>query len=170
MLDGGSKPGDLINGKYRIDAELGRGGFGVVLAATDLSLQREVAIKVLHPVLARDDVFKARFLREARATVKLRSEHTVRVYEVGELDDASPYIVMERLVGQDLGVILEDRGRLSIDDALEYILQATEGIAEAAPARHAELVAARKVQHALMVASARRTWSRSPAAERSRVR
>jgi serine/threonine-protein kinase len=132
MIDAGSlKPGDLVNAKYRIDSVLGQGGFGVVLAATDLSLQREVAIKVLHPALAQDEAFKARFLREARATVKLRSEHSVRVYDVGELADASPYIVMERLDGRDLGVVLQDEGRLSVDHAVEYILQATEGIAEA---------------------------------------
>jgi serine/threonine-protein kinase len=132
MFDGGSmKPGDIVNGKYRIDSILGQGGFGVVLAATDLSLHREVAIKVLHPVLALDEDFKARFLREARATVQLRSEHCVRVHDVGQLDDASPYIVMERLVGQDLGAVLQNGGRVAVADALEYILQATEGLAEA---------------------------------------
>src|SRR5262249_17439767 len=95
------KPGHVVDGKYRIEDLLGRGGFGVVLAATDLLLQREVAIKVLLPALAQDEVFVARFLREARAAVRLKSEHSIRVHEVGELADEGPYIVMEYLVGRD---------------------------------------------------------------------
>src|SRR5262245_5213337 len=130
-MDHPLKPGDLVSGKYRIDHMLGRGGFGVVFAATDPLLKRRVAIKLLLPSVAQDGRFVARFLREARAAVQLRSEHTVRVYEVGELADQSPYLVMEYLVGRDLCAVLQEAGRVAISDAVDYILQATEGIAEA---------------------------------------
>src|SRR5262245_52554947 len=81
----GLSPGSVIAGKYRVDRMLGAGGMGVVVAATDVHLRRQVAIKAMTPVLAADERAVRRFLREARATVRLSGDHTVRVFDVGEL-------------------------------------------------------------------------------------
>ena len=73
----------------------------------------------------------ARFAREARAAVKIKSEHVARVSDVGTLDSGSPYMVMEYLQGQDLSDWMRDRGTLSVPDAVEFLLQACEALAEA---------------------------------------
>jgi serine/threonine protein kinase len=123
--------GDLIANKYRMDALLGVGGMGMVLAATHLDLDRKVAVKVIRPELAADEGLVERLLLEARAAAKIKSEHVGRVLDVGRLDDGIPYIVMELLEGQDLGALLERKGTLSIIHAVDLILQACEAVAEA---------------------------------------
>ncbi len=120
--------GDVLGGKYRIERLLGAGGVGLVAEAVHLELGQRVAIKVL-----KDDVegdLKERFLREARASVRLKSEHVVRVTDVGRSVDGAPYIVMELLAGEDLGHMLT-RGPLTVEFAVSLILQACEGLAEA---------------------------------------
>jgi serine/threonine-protein kinase len=124
-------PGTVVAGKYRIDRVLGKGGMGVVVAATDTKLRRPVAIKVLAPSLAADEVSVERFLREARAAVALTSEHAIRVHDVGELPSGAPFMVMELLVGRDLQQVLEQRKRLAASEAVDYILQALEALGEA---------------------------------------
>src|SRR5947209_16141649 len=90
-------PGQILAGKYRIVAVLGMGGMGVVVSATHLTLREQVAIKFLLPAaLVYEDTVE-RFLREARSMVRLKSEHVVRVADVGTLENGSPYMVMERL-------------------------------------------------------------------------
>jgi eukaryotic-like serine/threonine-protein kinase len=121
-------PGQIIADKYRIDSVIGTGGMGVVLAATHVELEQRVAIKLLRD--ASDDSI-ARFKREARLLVKLRSEHVARVFDVGALDDDTPYIVMELLEGHDLAKLVELQGRLSVEQAVDYVLEATEAVAEA---------------------------------------
>ena len=123
--------GDVVDGKYRVERLLGRGGMGAVYAATHLDLEQEVALKVLLPELARDGIAVERFLREARAAVQLRSEHVARVLDVGRTGDGVPYMVIEYLEGSDLGVVLEHRGALSVSEATDFVLQACEAIAEA---------------------------------------
>jgi serine/threonine-protein kinase len=123
--------GDVIADKYRVDAVIGVGGMGVVLAVTHLQLQEPYAIKFLLPKTALDLEVVARFIREARAAVRIKSEHIARVSDVGQREDGVPYIVMEHLVGQDLGAVVAERGPLPISEAVEYVLQACEGIAEA---------------------------------------
>jgi serine/threonine protein kinase len=125
-------PGDLIVGKYQIERVLGTGGMGVVVAAHHIHLDERVAIKFLFADVARkggDPV--ARFLREGRAAAKIRSEHVARVTDVGALLDGSPYLVMEYLEGKDLQSVLEESGPLPLDEVLDYVLQASEAIAEA---------------------------------------
>jgi serine/threonine-protein kinase len=131
MRDGiAVKPGDVIASKYRVEKVLGKGQMGVIVAALHLQLDRRYAIKLVAG--GRDGrAQRARFLREARAAVKLESQHVARVFDVGTLDDGAPYIVMELLTGRDLAAVLRERGRLPIADAVEYILQASEAIAEA---------------------------------------
>jgi serine/threonine-protein kinase len=124
------KPGDVIDNKYRIEAQLGEGGMGIVLSATHLVLGSSVAIKVLKKdALAHPEV-PIRFMREAKAASRLRNEHVVRVTDIGQLDTGEPYMVMEMLQGYDLATRLH-KGALEPARAVEYIVQACEGLAEA---------------------------------------
>jgi hypothetical protein len=121
--------GDVVAGKYQVDRFLGRGGMGLVVAATHLQLGQRVAIKVLLPTANGEDV--ARFVREARAAVRLKSEHVTRVLDVGELPSGTPFMVMEYLEGGDLSERLERGSALPTAEAVDYLLQACEAIAEA---------------------------------------
>jgi eukaryotic-like serine/threonine-protein kinase len=126
-----AKPGDVIAGKFRVERMLGAGGMGVVVEARDIELDDRVAIKLLLPAaLERPDIV-ARFRREARAAVKIKSEHIARVIDVGSLDDGAPFIVMEYLEGYDLSKPIRKNGRISIPTAVDYVLQACEALAEA---------------------------------------
>ena len=124
-------PGDLLAGKYRVERMLGRGAMGVVVAARHIQLEQIVAIKLLAPEAMEDEVAIERFLREARAAAKLRSDHVARVLDVGRLDDRAPYMVMEYLDGADLGEVLDLEGPFSPEIACEYIVQACDAVAEA---------------------------------------
>ena len=125
------REGDLLAGKYRVERVLGSGGMGVVVAAMHEQLEQRVAIKfVRDEALGNTDAVQ-RFLREARAAVKLKSEHAAKVLDVGTLESGAPYMVMEYLEGGDLSQILDDQGPLPIQTAAEYIVQACEAIAEA---------------------------------------
>jgi eukaryotic-like serine/threonine-protein kinase len=127
----GVKEGDVLAGKYRIDKVLGVGGMGVVVAAHHVQLDERVAIKfmLLQALLNRDAV--GRFAREARAAVKIKSEHVCRVSDVGTLENGAPYMVMEYLEGIDLAAWLQQRGALPVEQAVDFLLQASEAIAEA---------------------------------------
>lgn len=125
-----AQKGQVLAGKYRIERILGSGGMGEVLAARHVDLQRDVALKFLHPSLMTRTDLVERFLREARALAQLQSEHAVRVMDVAKLEDGSPYMVMELLRGSDLHSVL-DAGPLPLDEAIEYVLQAAEALAEA---------------------------------------
>lgn len=131
MNDNLVKPGDVLMGKYKVERLLGMGNMGVVVAATHLGLDQKVAIKLMLPGKSAQAEQLARFLREARAAVKLRSEHVARVLDVGTLEGGAPYMVMEFLDGRDLGSLLEGCGPLPIAEAVSYLLQVCEGIAEA---------------------------------------
>ncbi len=124
--------GDVVGGKYKIERVLGQGGMGIVVAAMHVHLRQRVAIKFLLPDAGAELV--TRFMREARASAKLKSEHIARVIDVAELSEAqgrAPYMVMEYLDGSDLSRVLRKRGALPVEDAVDYLLQACEAIAEA---------------------------------------
>jgi serine/threonine-protein kinase len=123
--------GDLLAGKYRIERRLGEGGMGTVVAAFHEQLQQRVAIKFLSPDHAKNPDAAARFLREARAAVKIQSEHVARVIDVAELESGAPYMVMEYLLGNDLSDELQRVGSLELATAVDYVLQSCEAIAEA---------------------------------------
>ncbi len=123
--------GDVIAGKYRIERVLGQGGMGVVVVAMHDELDQRVAIKFLLPEAVKDAEWVARFSREAKAAAKIRSEHVVRVFDVGKLPDGAPFMVMEFLDGKDLQSILNDRQRFSVEEAVDFVLQACEALAEA---------------------------------------
>ena len=127
----GVREGDVLAGKYRVDRVLGVGGMGVVVAAHHVELDDRVAIKFLLPEALHNADAVARFTREAQAAVKIKNEHVARVTDVGRLDNGAPYIVMEYLEGLDLSAWLQQRGRLPIEQAVEFVLQACEAIAEA---------------------------------------
>ncbi|HEY3817826.1 MAG TPA: serine/threonine-protein kinase [Polyangiaceae bacterium] len=121
------EPGTLFADKYVIESRLGGGAAGVVLSAMHKELRQRVAIKVL-----RDSgpVSSERMIREARAAIALHSEHVVRVMDVGRAG-GSVFLVMEQLEGSDLASVLKKRGPLPIAEAVDYVLQACAGIAEA---------------------------------------
>lgn len=123
--------GDVLAGKYRVDRILGIGGMGMVVAATQLELDQKVALKFMLPGMLASAQATERFLREARAVVRLRSEHVCRVFDVGRLDTGASYIVMELMEGQDLAQLLEVRRVLPLREVVDLMLQALEGIAEA---------------------------------------
>src|SRR5512147_786075 len=124
-------PGERIAGKYQIERVIGTGGVGMVVAARHLTLGQTVALKFLLPGAAHDQSDVRRFEREAQSAVQLKGEHVCRVYDVGELDDGSPFIVLEYLEGKDLGQILRELGPLPIAEAVGYVLQVCEAVAEA---------------------------------------
>jgi eukaryotic-like serine/threonine-protein kinase len=125
------RPGEILDGKYRVEAMIGEGGMGYVLLATHLQLEERVALKLLLPKAAADPVVVERFLREARAVRRIRGEHVARVYDIGETESGAPYIAMEYLEGADLAKTLSQRGRLPIAEAIDYVLQACEAVAAA---------------------------------------
>lgn len=119
-----------MGGRYRVRRVIGRGGMGAVVAAEHVTLGEAFAIKFLHPKLARDSASVERFFREAKAATRIKSEHVVRVLDVGQTEAGIPFIVMELLSGADLGQIL-GRGPLGVTDAVDFLLQAGEALAEA---------------------------------------
>jgi len=123
--------GEVLANKYRVDRILGMGGMGVVVQATHLQLAQRVALKFMLPVTLNNQALIERFTREARAMVRLRSDHVARVLDVGTLESGSPYIVMEYLEGNDLGMVLQEGGPLSPEAAVDCLLQACDAIAEA---------------------------------------
>jgi serine/threonine protein kinase len=125
------RPGDRIAGKYVVERVLKQGGMGVILAARHAELAQPVAIKVLLPALAADASMVARFLREGRAVSALRSDHVVRVHDVGRLDGGTPYLVMELLHGSDLDRRVRKGGPLHWQEAVGYVMQTCEALVEA---------------------------------------
>ncbi len=130
-LTAGVCEGEILAGKYRIERVLGVGGMGAVVAARHLQLDTRVAIKFLLPTMLGDENAVSRFAREARAAVKITSEHVARVFDVGTLDNGAPYMVMEFLEGGDLAAWLQQRGPLPIEQAVDFILQACVAVADA---------------------------------------
>jgi serine/threonine-protein kinase len=124
--------GQVLDGKYRIERVIGRGGMGIVVAARHLVLDERVAIKFLLSEQAwMNGEVVARFEREARAAVKIKSEHVVRVIDVGRLASGAPYMVMEFLQGEDLSARLAERGPLPIEQAADFVLHACVALAGA---------------------------------------
>ncbi|MBA3503466.1 MAG: serine/threonine protein kinase, partial [Deltaproteobacteria bacterium] len=131
MMKGLANVGEVLAGKYRVDKILGIGGMGMVVQAINLDLDQKVALKFMLPQALESPEAAARFLREARAAGKLTGEHICRVMDVGKFPGGAPYIVMEYMDGYDLMTLLKRRGPLPISEAIDYMLQACEGMAEA---------------------------------------
>ena len=122
--------GSIISERYRVGDVIGAGGMGAVVRAERIVLREPVAIKFLHPKLCVDPESKERFLREAMATSRIKNEHVVRIIDVGSTDAGLPYMVMDLLEGRDLGDVIAS-GRLSVSDAVDYVLQVCEALADA---------------------------------------
>ncbi|MFW5739444.1 MAG: protein kinase domain-containing protein [Myxococcota bacterium] len=127
------REGDVVGDKYAVDAVIGHGGMGVVVAARHVELGQRVALKFMLPRALAIPGAVERFLREARSAVQLQSQHVARVYDVGRLPSGTPYLVMELLQGCDLGSLVQQSGPLRVVDAVEYLIQACEAVAEAQP-------------------------------------
>ncbi|MBX3229353.1 MAG: protein kinase [Labilithrix sp.] len=125
-----SLKGMRIGGRYVVEKVLGAGGMGVVATAKYPELQQRVAIKFLRPEHASNEILHARFVREARLAARVKSEHFVRVFDIGKLPTGVPYLVMELLSGHDLADELVANGKMKVETALEWVLQACAGIAE----------------------------------------
>src|SRR4051794_29171696 len=124
-------------GSYRLGELLGRGGMGEVYRATHRMLARAAAIKLIHPeVLAAQDrknagLAVARFKREADAAAKLRSPHTVELYDFGETEDGTLYFVMELLEGMDLETLVRQEGPLPQQRVIHILRQVCDSLEEA---------------------------------------
>lgn len=121
--------GQVVAGTYRLARHIGSGGSGHVFEAEHLRLGTPFAVKLLRSDLAGRRAAQ-RFRREAKAAARLRSEHVVRVIDCGELDDHTPYLVMELLEGEDLRRLLEREGRLPARRAVHLVLEACLGLSE----------------------------------------
>ena len=119
-------------GRYQIKKELGRGGMATVYRAYDPSFERDVAIKVLPQAFLHDELFRARFEREAKTVAALEHSAIVPVYDFGE-QDGQPYIVMRMMPGGDLNDKLKE-GPLSVEEAAEIVIHLASGL-EAAHSR-----------------------------------
>jgi serine/threonine-protein kinase len=124
-------PGTIVGGKYRLEEVLGKGGMGVVVRAVHLQLGEAVALKFLLGDKAKERAYVERFVREARAAVRIKSEHVARVLDVGTLPGGEPFIVMELLLGQDLHRVSRQLGPLPVTEAVDYVAQACSALAEA---------------------------------------
>ena len=120
----------MINDRYQIIKSIGEGGMANVYLAIDVILDRKVAIKILRGDLSNDDKFIRRFQREALSASSLSHPNIVEMYDVGE-DDGNYYIVMEYINGQTLKQLLKKRGSLTCAEAVDIMLQLTDGIAHA---------------------------------------
>ena len=122
--------GQLINERYEIVKSIGEGGMANVYLAKDIILDRKVAIKVLRGDLANDEKFIRRFQREALSASSLSHPNIVEMYDVGE-DSGNYYIVMEYVEGRTLKQLLKKRGNLTVSEAVDIMIQLTDGIAHA---------------------------------------
>ena len=122
--------GDVVGGKYCVERILGEGGMGFVVAAKHIQLDEYVALKFLYDEFLLQPHVVERFTREAKAACKIKSEHVARVYDVGA-DNGKPFLVMEHLTGRDLATLLSERGRLGVEDAVEYAMQTCAALAAA---------------------------------------
>ncbi len=138
--------GTLIGGRYRLEAQIGRGGMSTVYRAFDIVLERRVAIKLMHREIAADSDQLERFRREARSVAQLSHPHVVTVIDAGEEQSAeqesAPYIVFEYVEGETLKDLIRREGRLEISQALAYALE----IARALGAAHERQIVHRDVK------------------------
>ncbi|WP_437534467.1 protein kinase [Sorangium sp. So ce726] len=123
--------GDVLAGKYRVEQIVGAGAMGTIVAAWHLELEQRVAMKFLHSLRSDGGDPAERFRREARALARIKSEHVARVLDVGSLEGGMPYMVMEFLEGNDLAHEIRARGPLPVVEAVGYMLQALDAMAEA---------------------------------------
>ncbi|WP_283133744.1 Stk1 family PASTA domain-containing Ser/Thr kinase [Rhizohabitans arisaemae] len=132
--------GRILDGRYRVESRIARGGMATVYLALDLRLERTIALKVMHGELAGDPEFVRRFIREAKATASLSHPNIVGVFDQG-IDDRHVYLAMEYVPGRTLRDLLRERGHLGQREALELMVPvlAALGAAHAAGIIHRDV-------------------------------
>jgi len=140
LMSGDPVPGSTFAG-YRLEALRGRGGMGVVYRATDLSLERPVALKLIAPEFVLSDDFRKRFLRESRLAAALDHPNVVPIYDAGEAE-GQLYLAMRYVEGEDLKAVLEYDATVTLDRALKICGQ----VADALDAAHARGLVHRDVK------------------------
>ena len=133
--------GMCLNDRYRLEAQIGSGGMSTVYRAFDTTLERQVAVKLMHREIASDSDQLERFRREARSVAQLSHPHIVGVIDAGE-EDGRPYIVLEYVEGETLKERIRRMGRLPIDEAIAYAIE----IARALGAAHARAIVHRDIK------------------------
>src|ERR1700733_13875984 len=126
--DGSELIGTVIDGRYRLDDTLGRGGMGLVYRATHINLRRQVAVKILHPSLAASPEVRNRFEREALSVGRIDHPNCVSTYDVGRLGGGALYLAMELLEGKSLADVLEGEGQLAPGRALHILAHILRGL------------------------------------------
>src|SRR5215471_18028545 len=122
--------GQLLGGRYHVDARIARGGMATVYLGTDTRLDRVVALKIAHPHLSDDAEFVRRFIGEARSAARMSSPNVVAIFDQGS-DKRLHYIAMEYVPGRTLRQLLNERGRLSVTEALDIMSGVLAGLAAA---------------------------------------
>jgi len=115
---------------YRVERLLGRGGMGLVFQAVDVQLQRAVALKVMKPEVSKDNEFRQRFLREARATAAIKSDHIVMIHQVGQEGEV-PFLAMEFLQGVPLNRWIDEHPSAAVPTILRLAIGIADGMAAA---------------------------------------
>ncbi len=125
------RAGQLVAGKFRLDAMIGRGGMGSVWSATHVGLGHRLAIKLIAREFVRSSEALRRFDAEAKAAARLQSRHVVQVFDNGTLDDGTPYIAMELLAGENVSDRITRAGPLSLSEAVEVMGQCCKALGRA---------------------------------------
>src|SRR5690554_5527220 len=125
------REGDVIDGRYRVQKVIGRGGMSCIVRAQQLTLQRDVAIKLLHAHVAEDAATLTRFEREVHLAKSLVHPNIIQYYDFGTLENGSMYLVMELLNGCDLHALIRREGTLSLHRAIDITIQVLDGLTEA---------------------------------------
>src|SRR5262245_45933808 len=126
MTEAAVATGRVVASRYVVGRELGSGTMGTVRAAFDLELDHEVAIKFVSTDDLSHEETVQRFPREVLVAARLKSEHAVRVLDVGSLPNGTPFMVMELLEGRGLDAERDTRGVIPVDEAVSYVLPAIE--------------------------------------------
>jgi serine/threonine-protein kinase len=137
FIDGGEltslpdpRIGTLLAGRYLIEEPIGEGGMAIVYRARHKLVERDVAVKVMNPILASDPVVRERFRREARSAQKLAHPNIIEIFDQGDTEDGTSYIVMELLRGEPLSAFIRRRD-FDVDRAVSVMVQIARGIARA---------------------------------------
>jgi serine/threonine protein kinase len=120
--------GTIIQNRYQILRLIGEGGMGVVYEGKHLTIERQVAIKLIHSSFAKDSESVGRFYREAKAAASARNEHIVEVFDMDVLPDGSPFMVQEYLEGCDLGKLIENVGPLPLGRVVRIVVQICDAL------------------------------------------
>src|SRR5262245_55441129 len=125
----GIRRGAMVGSNVRLIAPLSRGGMGDVWRAEHLTLRTEVAVKFVADALISDEMFLSRFTREAVASARIKSPHTVQIFDHGLTPEGVPFIVMELIDGEDLRTRLSREKKLPLDETVKVVTHVARGLA-----------------------------------------